>query len=108
MGTAQATVQEMIEATQVAATITYGQRAIKEMRGAKGCTVEYGGAGWAIAQYEAAATVAEIIVGAEVSTGNAEWMLKRAAKIVKDRAAEARAGKQAIGTQRQMRIALAA
>lgn len=108
MGTAQATVQETIEATQIAETIKYGQRAIDAMRGARGCTAEFAGAGWAIAQYEAAATVAEFIVGADVTTGNAAWMFKRAAKAIKDRTAEAKDRKRGFGTQRQIRMAMAA
>lgn len=111
MGTearAAVVVQEMIEATQIAETIKYGQRAVEAMGGASGCTREFAGADWAIAQFEAAVTVAEFVTGATVTTQNAAWVFKRAAKVVRDRTAAAKVAKREFGTARQIRMAMAA
>lgn len=105
IGTAERAIQNRVEAEQVAEAIKYGQRAMEAGRGRVGCAIA---GGWMEAQCEAAITVAEYLIDADVTSTNATWMLKRAAKIAKAQVAEAKAAVKAVGTQRQLRIAMAA
>jgi hypothetical protein len=109
----QATIQARIEAHEQYAAIDYGIRAMDAMGGWRGCTTEFAGAGWAIAQFEAGIIAAAEAIGkddidaADMAEG-AAWLMKRGKKAAFEARKAANEAEKAAGTMRQRRMALAA
>lgn len=113
MGTAAETIQARIDAHEQYMAIDYGLRATAEMGGWRGCTIEFAGASWAIAQFEAGIIAAAEAIGKDDLdetdlTDGAEWLLKRGKKAALEARKAADAALTAAGNLRQRRLALAA
>lgn len=101
-------VQAMIEAREAYDALVYGLRAFEEMGNRDyGCTEEWGAPDWAVRQFEAAKAAAATF-GLELDGQATAWNLKRAKKLALEALRAAEAEKRAIGTARQIRLALAA
>lgn len=112
MGSAAEAVRQRIAAVEAFEAIKYGQRAMEAAGGWRGCTAEFAGAGWMIAQFEAGIIEAAIAVGKDDIderdvTDGAAWMFKRGKKAAQERVKAAQAAVKAVGTQNQTRMAIA-
>jgi hypothetical protein len=103
MGTAATTVQEWIEARETVEALEYGIRSIKV------CRSPYGASACHVAQITAACQAATRVLGRFVAKDAGTLRLLREAKReASEQLKAAAAEKQAIGSARQLKLALAA